>query len=78
MANSVDLDDVQAFIFNLQLSLECVADVLHEIRLGSPGQSNAHRLNTSQAILAMSKDACLKLQSDIEAQFEKARSEKSK
>jgi len=78
MANSIDLDDVQAFAFNLQMSLVCVADLLHEIQREKLRNSDVHSLDRSQGIVAMVTDACIKLQDDIEAQFKNERSEKTK
>ncbi|MBL0935492.1 MAG: hypothetical protein IBJ07_12180 [Rhizobiaceae bacterium] len=78
MANSIDLDDVQAFAFNLQMSLTCVADLLHEIQRENLRTSDVHSLDRSQGIVAMVTDACIKLQDDIEAQFNAQRSEKAK
>lgn len=78
MANSVDLDDVQAFAFNLQMSLTCVAVLLHEIQRENLRSGDVHSLDRSQGIVAMVTDACIKLQDDIEAQFKTERSEKAK
>lgn len=78
MANSVDLDDVQAFAFNLQMSLTCVADLMHEIQRENLRTSDVHSLDRSQGIVAMVTDACIKLQDDIEIQFKTERSEKVK
>ncbi len=77
MATSVDLDDVQAFAFNLQMSLT-VADLLHEIQRENLRTSDVHSLDRSQGIVAMVTDACIKLQDDIEAQFKAHRSEEAK